>query len=113
MFHLKQRVVRVHRLLFEHIKGGRGEHTGLQRLKHGLLIHNSTPCTIDDVAAASSAIFANVWHGGQPLSVDQMVRFVGQIAVNGHVRAVGKEGVHGLVETRVLCFRNFGGRYGS
>ena len=27
--------------------------------------------------------------------------------MNGHVRAVGKEGVHGFVKPRALCFRNF------
>lgn len=107
VFHLKQRMARVHRLLFEHIKGSRGERTGLKCLNNGLLVDDATTGAVDDVAAASGAVSSNVWHGSKPLGVDQMVGFIGQVAVNGNVRAVGKEGVHGFVEARALCLGNF------
>ena len=88
VFHLKKRVVRVNRFLLEHIESGRCQHAAFEGGNHCVFVHDTTACTIDDVTPASSTVFADVRHRGQSLSVDQVVRFLGQVAVNGYVGAV-------------------------
>ena len=54
MLHLEQRMFRVNRLLFKHIKGRRGENTALKRFKDGLLVDDSPTSAVDDVASAGA-----------------------------------------------------------
>ena len=96
MFHLKQRVAGVNRLGFEHVKGGRCEGTRFKGLQDGVLVNNPTSGTVDDVAATWRPVLTDVGHGSDAFSVDQMVGFIVQIAMNGNVGAIGKQ--------RIECF---------
>ena len=81
----------IDRFNFKDIESSGGKYAGFKRLNDRIFVHDAAPCTIDDVAAAASTVFADVGHGGKTLSIDEVVRFICQITMNGNMRAVGEQ----------------------
>ena len=91
VFHLKEWVVRVDRFCFKHIKGGRGQRARFESIENSFFIDDTSSCTIDDVVTTTGAIKTNLRHGPNAFSIHEMTRFIGQIAMDGYVGAIGKE----------------------
>ena len=98
MFHLKKRVAGVDRFGFEHVKGGRCQSTRFESLQDSVFVNNPTSSTVHDVTATWRPVLADVGHGSDAFSVDQMMGFIVQIAMNGNVGAVGEQRIEVFVK---------------